>query len=332
MYITRRDDKSQSPNFLRPAANILAEIRGIGAVIKLPQMIKLLVPVLVILFCTSAFAQADLEKMFQTENALDRSAAQNGIKASFLEFLSDDSVIFRPEPINGKEYWRKHDDSLSAVFGRKAIYGDISANGMLGYTTGNWSLYTKGKSESLGEFGQFVTIWEKRPDGNFLASLDIGITHDQLTVTDTEQTWPTDRVGDPNKRGWSPADASMNFLRMSMSRERLGGAYKKFAANDVRLLIERQPPILGKSKVVSEMNRYISVEFPRRVALFQAADMAYTWNVCQYANSNEGTEKGNCLHIWKLRDKKWWIVLGVFARVKSDEPPIIKIKPKKTSE
>ena len=97
----------------------------------------------------------------------------------------------------------------------------------------------------------------------------------------------------------------------------------------MRILIEREPPILGKKRVVKEMQRYISIEFPKKVALFQAADMAYTWNACQYANSNEGVEKGNCLHIWKLRNKKWQIVLGVFARVTSDVRPTLKEREKR---
>ena len=70
------------------------------------------------------------------------------------------------------------------------------------------------------------------------------------------------------------------------------------------------------------------MEFPKKVALFEAADMAYTWNGCQYANSIEGIEQGNCLHIWKLRKNKWRIVLAVFARIDSGKPPEIKVRQK----
>jgi hypothetical protein len=79
------------------------------------------------------------------------------------------------------------------------------------------------------------------------------------------------------------------------------------------------------------MKRYKSIEFPTKVAMFQAADMAYVWNPCQYANSNEGTERGNCLQVWKLRNKKWWIVVGVFARVESEKPPELKVRKKNKS-
>jgi hypothetical protein len=116
---------------------------------------------------------------------------------------------------------------------------------------------------------------------------------------------------------------------MSMEKSRLGAAYREFADDDVRLLIEQEAPILGRKNVVKATNRYVSMEFPKKVALFQAADMAYTWNACNYANSSEGIERGNCLHIWKLREKEWSIVLAVFARVTNDKLPEIKMTERK---
>ncbi len=291
-------------------------------------MSKFLSLVLILLFYTAAFPQADLQQMFAAEKAFVQSAADKGIKTAFLEVLASDSVIFHPEAVNGREYWSKRTDSPTSTLVRVPKFGDISYNGALGYTMGNWRSYPKGKSEAFADFGQYVTVWERRGD-KFVATLDIGISHDKLPFSETDRVWRADKTRDPNKLGWSPADASMNFLKMSMSQSRLGAAYKQFADNDVRLLIEHEPPILGKKNVVKATNRYISVEFPKKVALFQAADMAYTWNACQYANSNEGTEQGNCLHIWKLREKKWRIVLGVFARVTSDKPPEIKLRTKK---
>lgn len=277
------------------------------------------------LLCTGVFGQADMQPMFDAEKAFVQSAAANGIKPAFLEILAGDSIIFRPEAVNGRDYWSKRNDSPASTLIRVPKFGDISSNGVLGYTMGNWRLFPKGKSEALADFGQYVTIWEKR-SGKFFASLDIGITHEKLPFSETDRVWRGDKTSDPNKLGWSPADASMNFLKMSMSEDRLGAAYRKFAADDVRLLIEREPPILGRKNVVKQTNRYISVEFPKKVALFQAADMAYTWNACQYANSNEGIENGNCLHIWKLRKKKWLIVLGVFARVDNEIAPTLKVR------
>jgi len=274
----------------------------------------------------SVYAQANLQDMLGAEKGLEETAASKGAKDAFLQFLSEDSVVFRPNAVNGREFWKARNDPQPMVLVRKAVDYDMASNGIMGYTTGEWRLYPKGKGEESAQFGQYVTVWEKRRDGKFLATVDILTTHDKLSFAETDRTSSAAKTTDPNTRGWSVADASMNFLKMSMTKAGLAGAYKKFGSDQVRLLIEREPPVLGKKKVVAEMKRYMSIEFPKKVALLQAADMAYTWNACQYANSNEGTESGNCLQIWKLRNKTWSIVLSVFARVTNETKPELKGK------
>jgi hypothetical protein len=111
-----------------------------------------------------------------------------------------------------------------------------------------------------------------------------------------------------------------------MSAKAAASAYDKFAAPDIRFLRDGEPPILGKKNVVRETKHYKSLDFPKKVALFQSADMAYVWNPCVFSNNNEGTEKGNCLQVWKLTDRKWTVVVGVFARIPNETKPVLKSK------
>ena len=274
----------------------------------------------------SAFSQDYMPQLLGAESAFV-AAAQKEMKSAFLQYLAPDAVVFRPQAVNGREYWSTKPDVSTETLVRKTLYADISSNGMLGYTTGSWRLFKKGKSESDAGFGQYVTIWEKKPEGGFRASVDIVITHEKLPFAETDRIGRVRASRDPNKRGWSPADASMDFLRMSMSGYRLGGAYEKYAAEDVRLLVDREPPLLGKKRAVAEMRAYLAADFPTKVTMFQAADMAYTWNPCRFTNNNEGMEAGNCLNIWKLRNKKWWIVLGVYAKFPNEKPPELRMRP-----
>lgn len=291
-------------------------------------MNKVFASALALLLWTGVSAQSDLQQLYDAERAFDQAAAEKGMKSAFLDVLSDDSVVFRPSAVNGKEFWRARNDPTTALLIRVPIFADISSNGLLGYTTGNWEFHPQGKGDARVEYGQYVTVWEKRPDGKFRATLDMVVTHEKLSPAETNQAMMLNKKRELNKRGWSVADASMNFLRMSMSRAALGGAYKKFAAKDVRLLRDREPPILGKKNAVAQTRRYTSIAFPTKVSLLQSGDLAYAWNPCEFANSNEGIETGNCLQIWKLRDKKWWIVLGAFARVPNEKVPELKTRPK----
>ena len=272
---------------------------------------------------------ADVKPLVDTERSFEGVAGAQGIKQAYLNFLSSDSIIFRPGPTNGLEYWKASKDPASLLLSRNITYADIASNGLMGYTTGNWRLYERGKSEALARFGQYVTIWEKKPDGKWKATIDINITHDKLPFSETDRTLKKSQSRDANKREWSPADASMNFTRASMAPEALGGAFEQYAGDDIRFLRDGAPPILGKKDVVKATRKYRSIRFPTNIALFQSADMAYTWNPCKFADSNEGVEEGNCLQVWKLRDKKWLIVLSIYAKLPTEKPPVLQTKEKK---
>jgi len=274
---------------------------------------------------------ADAQPVVDAQRSFVALAESEGIKSAFTKSLARDSTIFRPGPVNGLEYWKASKDPSSLLLSRNITYADVASNGLMGYTTGNWRQYERGKSESYAKFGQYVTVWEKQPDGKWLATIDIGISHDKLPFSETDKILHKRETRDPNKRGWSPADASMNFTRASMAPEALGGAFEQFAADDVRFLRDDAPPILGRKDVIRATRKYRSIRFPERIALFQSADMAYTWNPCKFADSDEGIEEGNCLQIWKLRDKKWLIVLSIYARVPTVTPPVLKPRTKSTT-
>lgn len=285
---------------------------------------------ILIVLSTSAFGRDDLQQMLAAERTFQQAANQ-GLRSAYLKFLAADAVIFRPNAVNGPAFWKDASDSPAMTLQRKTVFADIAANGLLGYTTGNWVLYPKGKSEADAKFGEYVTVWEKKADGNFRISLQLETSHDKLTFMETDAVFPFVRLKDSNQRGWSPADASLQFLRMAMGTGSLGRAYGKFGASDVRLLVESEPPILGRKRVVAATKKYISVLFPQKVALFQSADMAYNWNACEFANSVEGMEKGNCLLVWKLRKKKWRIVLGAYARASEDNKPELVVRKRPSS-
>src|SRR6476620_7057479 len=190
------------------------------------------------------------------------------MKTAFLDVLKDDAIVFEPGPVNGKVYWEYQKPDPATLLERTLTYSDIDANGLLGYTTGNWRTYQKGKSEGLARFGQYVTIWERAPDGKFKVSVDLAVSHDKLPFSETDKPILAKQKRDPNLRGWSPADTLTNFLRLSMTSAKLGGAYDKFAADDVRILRDGAPPIIGKKIAVKAMDDYVSVMFPRKYVLF----------------------------------------------------------------
>jgi len=273
----------------------------------------------------SSFAQRPIDELIAAERVFIRQAAERGQKLAFLEHLAESGIVFKPDAINGKQFWNLTTETSPSFQLRKNAFADVSSNGFVGYTTGSWELFRKQRTETPDASGQYVTIWEKRPDGRFWITLDLTIKHESFSDGDVKKAKNTLPIQDNNKKRYSAADAAMNFLRSGMGNKALGDAYARFSAPGVRLLREGLPPIIGKNAVVDQTRDYTSMRFPIRLGLLESSDMAYFWNPCEYINSDEGREKGNCLHIWKLRKKNWYIVLGVFARVENNTPPVLKL-------
>ena len=288
--------------------------------------------------CSAVRGQALVQPIYDTQRAFERAVAEKGVRPAFLEFLAEDAVIFRPEAVNAKEFLKTSSSAAPGTLMRRVTFADISTNGLLGYTTGEWTFIprnkpgTPPKTALPPKIGQYATVWSKSQSGAYKAILDIEIEHEPFDRSIRRKSMPTKSQKELNKRGWSVADSTMNFLRMSMSKQGLGGAYDKFAADDVILLREGVPPIVGRGRAEDELEKYIAVEFPKKVSQFETADMAYSWNPCAHADSGEGMEKGNCLHVWKLKDKKWLIVLGVFAKVGNDTKPVLRESDRKRRE
>ena len=288
------------------------------------HMKALRLALLTVLFCASGLAQGPAAPIYDAQRAFERAVAERGVKPAFIEFLADDAIIFRPDAVNAKEFLANGGgESARGTLVRRVTFADASSNGLLGYTTGEWSFTPKSKADRP-RMGQYATVWSKGKGGVYKAILDIEITHEAFENLKRRKQMPKPEGKERNKKGWSVADSTMNFLRASMGKKGLGEAYEKFASDDVILLREGLPPIIGRGNAEEELERYMAVEFPTKVSQFETADMAYSWNPCSYADSNEGMERGNCLHVWKLHDQKWRIVLGVFARVANETKPVLR--------
>src|SRR6187401_1339620 len=112
--------------------------------------------------CLGVRAQVGLNTILDAERALGEATAARGQKAAFVEFLTDDSIIFRPEAINGKDFWTRQTELSGSNLTRTMTFADVAANGLLGYTTGNWQLKKKDKDIDVVTNGNYVTIWERR--------------------------------------------------------------------------------------------------------------------------------------------------------------------------
>jgi ketosteroid isomerase-like protein len=274
-------------------------------------MKKIFVVSILLFGLTNLFAQSNLQKIYDTEKAFEKAVAEKGLNQAFIDFSTTDGVCyFAGPPVNCIEYFKAQKPSPAALYWNPT-YIDVSSNGALAYSIGNSVYKPAGKDDPNGYYGEYATVWQRQPDGNYKAVLDMGISHGEPN-TETKWTSPADTGKELNEKKFSAADSSTAFFEMA-GNQGLSKAYKEYLAEDVRLLRAGKLPIVGRQNALAEFKNDKSNFFATKRSIFiGAADMAYISN--SYLRSTRAgklVENGNFLQVWKLRGGRWQIVFDI---------------------
>jgi len=259
-----------------------------------------------------AYGQSDLEKMVTTERAFATAAVENGTKSAFLEFMAGDSVVFTPSKASGKAVWSARTETKSYLVWAPN-FADISSNGILGYTTGNWQ-WAKGKTDEPTAFGNFVTVWLRQPSGQYRWVSDIGVDHAKPDKYTEELSPP--RLSDGGNPRNIQASGSANRFYEIAERQGIAKAYAEYADSDIRFFRDNDLPGSGINALIERVKKSGgTIAFPKRSVFFESADIAYVNSSYTLTAGKGTTESGNFLQIWKFIDGRWKIVLDIFKSV-----------------
>ena len=275
---------------------------------------KLTVFILILFTVASVFGQSDLDKLVATERSFAATALDKGSRSAFLEFMSSDALVFSPDRAPAKALWTARPESPSALIWAPN-FGDISTNGLLGYTTGNWEYRAKGRSDSPSAFGNFVTVWLRQPSGQYKWVLDIGIGHAKPDKYSEEFSRAGNATASTATDIPSAADSANRFFE-AVTKQGIQRAYSLFADNDVRFYRENEFPAIGRSALIDRIKKDKGTfVFPKRSVFFESADVAYVNNSYTFTPENGPVQNGNFLQIWKFVNGKWKIVLDLFKPI-----------------
>lgn len=274
---------------------------------------KKILPLLLFILSVNIFAQNNAQKVYDTEKAFEKAVAEKGIKQGFLEYLADEGFIFNPLPVNGKESWSNRPDSPAALTWNP-VFVDVSSNGALAYSTGNGIYRPKGKDDTTAYYSEYATVWQRQPDGNYKAVIDIGISHDKPAAAETD--WKSA----PPAENSVPAKISSTITAQSFfdsaQGEGVSKAYKNFAAEDIRLLREGSMPIIGKKAALEQLKKdKDAIKYSKRMFFVSAGDLAYLSDTFTISKDQKITGKGNIVQVWKLHGGVWQIVLDVTTAI-----------------
>jgi ketosteroid isomerase-like protein len=118
------------------------------------------------------FLQRELLKTDQDFNLM---SMEKGMKVAFLSYSADTVIMLRQGqlPLFGKAELTKHLETIpDGKIHLQWVPVVAEASGNLGYTFGKWELRIQGKDTV--EYGTYVTVWKKFPDGKWRFVLDGG--------------------------------------------------------------------------------------------------------------------------------------------------------------
>jgi ketosteroid isomerase-like protein len=120
---------------------------------------------------------ADSAAVLDADQAFARLSRQQGVRAAFLAYMADDAVLFRPGPVSGRAYLAAQPASppprTELIWA--PVHVGVAGRGDLGYTSGPYELRATDRTHTVREYGWYVTLWRKQPDGSWKFILDQGV-------------------------------------------------------------------------------------------------------------------------------------------------------------
>jgi len=283
-------------------------------------------------FAHRADAQSDLLSLVETERAFARTAATKGIRDSFLAYLADDGVLFRPLPVNGKQ-WMSARPARPGLLKWEPTFAYVSRAGDLGYDTGPWEFREKGPDDKPIGHGYFVTVWKKQPDGTWKFVIDIGTSNPP--PASAHQSWQPP-AGDGKKEKAAKkvnVEAEQTDL-LNLDREfskdsvakGIVDAYLSYISDDVRFYRDGTFPVMGKeaTRVALASKQGVLNWQPLKAGVSVSGDLGYTYGTYDFKGSSaEDKEPGNggYARIWKKAHGKWKVVLDILNPAPPTAPP-----------
>jgi ketosteroid isomerase-like protein len=111
------------------------------------------------------------EELIKIDKEFSEKSYTDGILSAFLEYASDDAIIFREKsfPIVGKKELMetyKSEQSSDVKLSWIPTKAEVSESNDLGYTYGEWKYISLNKKGyPMTKFGYYVTVWEKQKEG-----------------------------------------------------------------------------------------------------------------------------------------------------------------------
>jgi hypothetical protein len=270
------------------------------------------------LFATASQAatagHSDPAPVIAAERAFAARAGVIGIGPSFLEYMTDDAIVFSPDPLLAKAVYSGRPPPKLPKDGGTLLnwwpnFAGVARSGDLAFTTGPATV-------NGGKPGIFYfTVWSRQKAGGWKWVFDGGVDADGGAAPGPQAPPLALQAGDANPLA---PDVAMNQVRVAeialAGRAKVGtaAAYRTVLAKDARVQGSPAPPATSPEAVDKELaTRAKAIAFgPLGGSASKAGDLAWT-----YGDARWETGRGHYVRIWQRRAGKWALVFDQIIAV-----------------
>jgi ketosteroid isomerase-like protein len=262
---------------------------------------------------------ANLRSLVEAERGFARASIDKGTRAAFIDNLADDSILFRPRPVNGKKWMEEH-KATPGVLTWQPIFADVSSAGEMGYTTGPWEYREKSLADQPIAHGQFVTVWKKQMNGAWKAAVDLGTVNPKPEKPAPDVTFPAGNPGNKKQKNLETEAGRLALVKMEdefskhLAAKTTVDAFLSYLADDVRLFRTGAFPAVGREAAGAMLAAKPGVLTWQvtKAEVSRSGDLGYSYGSYEFKAGDGKAESGNYLRIWKKQpDGKWKVMLDL---------------------
>ena len=246
--------------------------------------------------------------LIETEFTFAQKAADTNTRTAFLEFIDDEGIIFRPGPVNGKEFLQKSKPN-TALLTWYPSFSRISSAGDMGFNMGPWE-WRKTKSDTVAYTGYFCTVWKRQKDDSWKFLIDFG-NQTNKTATKAEPLKPQNITYKDISLNSEKTSATVMTL-FSLDKQINPDNQQNYLYEDSRFIRDNFEPVTGSSNILN----YISTQQANRIdfepvggQISKDGDFGFTYGKGE-ANVPDKTVKYNYVHVWKTDKTGAWKILA----------------------
>lgn len=257
---------------------------------------------------------ADPAPVVAAERAFAARAGVVGIGPSFLEYMTDDAIVFSPDPLLAKAvYGVMAPPKLPKDGGTKLDwwpnFAGVARSGDLAFTTGPATI-------NGGKPGIFYfTVWSRQKGGGWKWVYDGGVDADGAAAPGPEAAPLALPPGDAKPLAPAIAMDQVRAAEIALAaraRSDTAAAYRAVLASDARIQGSPAAPATNPAAVEKELaTRARSIAFgPLGGSASKAGDLVWTYGDARWL---EG--RGHYVRIWQRRVGKWALVFDQIITV-----------------